>query len=98
MTNSKKEKVTPPAVLNGEGHKRTCQVSAVKTTHPLAPASPGYSQIQILDPEDDFPDGNYELTVDGREFSASLCLCSGPGHTRGRGVAGHAEELEGHLK
>jgi hypothetical protein len=33
-----------------------------------------------------------------REFSASLCLCSGPGHTRGRGVAGHAEELEGHLK
>jgi hypothetical protein len=68
MTNSKKENVTLPAALKGEGKKRVCKVSAVKTTHPLATNVPGYSRIEILDSEDDYPDGNYELDVDGQIF------------------------------
>ena len=66
MTKSKKENVAAAGLLKGEGNERKCRVSAVKTTHPLAPDSPGYSQIEILDPEDKFPDGNYELIVDAQ--------------------------------
>ncbi len=68
MTKSKKEDVVVTATLKGNEYERTCQVRAVKTTHPLAPASPGYSKVEILDPDDDFPDGSYELDVDGQVF------------------------------
>jgi len=68
MTKSKKELVVVPAVLKGEGKQRPCQVKAVKVTNPLAPDLPGYGRVEILDPEDDFPDGNYELDVDGQTF------------------------------
>jgi hypothetical protein len=68
MTTSTLEPVRLSATLQGEGRERTCRVSAVKVTNPLAPKLPGYVRVEILDPDDDFPDGNYELDVDGQTF------------------------------
>ena len=35
----------------------------MKVTNPSAPANPAYARPEILDLDDDFPDGNYELLV-----------------------------------
>jgi hypothetical protein len=44
-------------------------VSAVKVTNPAAPAYPAYAQpVVIHDPNDDLPDGNYELIVGEQTF------------------------------
>jgi len=46
-----------------------CRVSAIKVTNPSAPAHPAYTQpIVIHDPDDDLPDGNYELIVGEQTF------------------------------
>jgi hypothetical protein len=44
-------------------------VSAVKIPNPSAPAHPAYTQpIVIHDPDDDFPDGDYEVMVGEQIF------------------------------
>jgi hypothetical protein len=60
---SRRESVVVTGVLRGEKHQRTCRVRAMKVTNPSAPANPAYARPEILDLDDDFPDGNYELLV-----------------------------------
>jgi len=54
------------ALLRGEGRERRCNASAVEQrdrAHSYA-APP----IQILDPDDNFPDGDYELVLGNQRF------------------------------
>jgi hypothetical protein len=54
--------VTVKALLRGEERERHCYVSVVKvpdpTRHPYA------APIKILQPDDGFPDGNYEVVLE----------------------------------
>ncbi len=43
----------------------------MEVTNPSAPAVPAYADITILDPDDDFPDGSYELVI-GEQFERIL--------------------------
>jgi hypothetical protein len=61
---SRREAVERNALLRGEGRERTCRVSAIKVTNPSMPGGPAYAEIDILDPDDGFSDGNYELSID----------------------------------
>jgi len=65
---SRRESVVVTGVLRGEGHQRGCQVGAIKVTNPSAPANPAYTRPELIDFEDDFPNGNYELLVGEQSF------------------------------
>jgi hypothetical protein len=64
MTSIKKSvKIT--GTLQGGGYKRLCRLKAIKVTNPSMPGAPAYAKPELLDPDDDFPDGSYEIVVAG---------------------------------
>jgi len=66
---SQRQAVEQQSLLRGEGRERVCRVSAVKIPNPSAPAHPAYTQpIVIHDPDDNFPNGNYELIIGEQTF------------------------------
>ena len=68
---SKREIVTVNGALqsNDGKCKRVCQVRAVSVTNPSIPGGPAYTQPELVDPDDDFPDGEYEIVLPGgQEF------------------------------
>jgi hypothetical protein len=64
---SLKETVQVPGVLRGKGRERDCLVRAQKVTNPGPPADFAYADPVLLDPEDGFPDGDYEVQI-GRQI------------------------------
>ena len=66
---SQRQSVVQQSILRGEGRERVCRVGAVKIPNPSAPAHPAYTQpVVIHDPDDNFPDGNYEVMVGEQIF------------------------------
>ena len=51
--------------LRGEGRERLCSVSAVQVPDATSPYA---APIKILDPDDNFPDGNYVLILESQPF------------------------------
>ena len=62
---SKRKVVVVNGALQGGGNKRICQVRAVSVTNPSIPGGPAYTKPELLDPDDDFPDGSYEIVLAG---------------------------------
>jgi hypothetical protein len=66
---SLRDAVVRQALLRGQGRERACRVSAIEVTNRSAPAHPAYTQpVVIHDPQDDFPEGDYELIVGEQTF------------------------------
>jgi hypothetical protein len=66
-----KQTVPLEGTLKGEGHERRCRVRAIRremyADECPRPLCVSYSRCDIED-QDDFPDGNYELTFDGHRI------------------------------
>lgn len=71
-----KETVPLEGTLKGEGYERTCHVRATRSVTYADESTDAlcvsYSRCDIED-EDDFPDGNCELTFQGHTVLLSKC-------------------------
>jgi hypothetical protein len=65
---SRRKLVVVNGILRGEGHKRVCRVRAISVTNRSIPGGPAYTQPELVDPDDDFRDGSYEIVVAGGQI------------------------------
>lgn len=66
MTSKRKFVTVNGALQSNDGkYKRVCEVRAVSVTNPSMPGGPAYTKPELLDADDDFPDGEYKIMLPG---------------------------------